>query len=405
MISVRQETTESPRKETRGGTPEGGTSEDGTPEGEKPEGGTSEDGTPKGRTSEGKITEGEARWVLESFTERNVKEMIDMKELLRTGCELLADNRDLIHKNFMWDMELMSVVGSVVYTGAGKTADIEKMMNCKKILKKNEGIFSVFRSNMEIPILCKMALSEDPEAYLANLRMVYDKLTKGKIFGSEYMALTALSICDVNMADKIDDIVAVTKELMKRMSSAHPILTSEEDAPLVALLALSGKSIDEIMEETEYCFNTMKKKFSFHGNAVQSLSHVLTMCAGGAQEKCARVSAIYDALVVQGVSYGKDYELASLGALVNVDMTPEELAKEIAEASDYLKNRKGFGNWSMGKQGRAMFAALLAAQAFAPSSSAMDASVIGASLAMVIAEEIALMVIVASTTASASSSD
>ena len=316
-----------------------------------------------------------------------------MKDILQAGCELLADNKDLIRKNFAWDLELMSVAGSVIFTGAGRVADIEKMKECKSILKKHKGIFSEFRSNMEIPVICKMALAEDPEKCLMDLTTVYDKLSKGKIFGSEHLVMTALAISDAQVVNNIDAIVEKTKLLMKRMSSLHPILTSEEDTALVALLALSNKSIDQIIEETELCYNLMKQKFSFHNNAVQSLSHVLALCAGDPQEKCARASAIYDALLVKGIKYGMDYELASLGALVNVDLTPEELAEEIAEASDYLKTRKGFGDWGMGSKARVMFAALMTVQAYAPDSSAMDTSVLSSALAAVIAEEICFMIL------------
>ncbi|MBR4607294.1 MAG: DUF4003 family protein [Lachnospiraceae bacterium] len=325
-----------------------------------------------------------------------------MKDLLQAGCELLADNKDLIRKSFAWDLELMSVAGSVIFTGAGKAADIEKMKECKSILKKHKGIFSEFRSNMEIPVICKMALAEDPEKYLMDVTVVYDKLSKGKIFGSEHLVMTALAICDEEMAYNVDAIVEKTKLLMKRMSSIHPWLTSEEDTALVALLALTNKSVDQIVEETELCYNLMKQKFSFHNNAVQSLSHVLALCAGDPMEKCARASAIYDALLVKGIKYGLDYELASLGALVNVDLTPEELADEIAAASDYLRTRKGFGDWGMGSKARVMFAALMTVQAYAPSSTAMDTSVLSSALAAVIAEEICFMIIMASVAASSS---
>ena len=149
----------------------------------------------------------------------------------------------------------------------------------------------------------------------------------------------------------------------------------------------------------------MKQKFSFHNNAVQSLSHVLTLCVGEAQQKCDRVSAIYDALVVKGLTYGKDYELASLGALVNIDMTPEEVADEIADAAEFLKKCKGFGDWSIGQKSRTMFAALMAAQAYAPCSHVMDFSVLGSSLSMVIAEEVCLMATMMMVCTSTSSSN
>lgn len=319
-----------------------------------------------------------------------------MKELLRTGCELLADNKDLIRKSFAWDMDLMSVAGSVIFTGAGKVVDTERMKECQRILKKHEGIFSEFRNNMSIPVLCKMALAEDPEKYLLELMEINGKLSKGKVLGSEYIALTALAIKEEHMAGSVDGIVEKTKQLLKKMTKVHPFLTSEEDMAFAALLAMTDKSVDEIVEEAEECFEYMKKKFPFHNNAVQSLSHVLTLCEGEPAEKCEKACAIYQALLERGVKYGMDYELASLGALVNIDMTPAELASEIAEASEYLKTRKGFGNWGMGSKARAMFAALMAVQAFAPNSVAMDASVLNTSLAIVIAEEICFMIIMTS---------
>ncbi|MBQ2100474.1 MAG: DUF4003 family protein [Lachnospiraceae bacterium] len=314
-----------------------------------------------------------------------------MKELLRAGCELLTENKNIISKNFQWDMEMMAITGAVIHTSAGKTVDIERLKECKKILKKHQGVFSAFRSNMEIPVISKMAISDDPEGYLIKLLNVYNVMSKGKIFDSEYMAMAALAICDESLDGQYEIISENTKTLLKMMSKIHPMLTSGEDTAFAALLSASGKTFDQIIDETEYCYNVMKRKFSYHNNAVQSLSHVLTLMPGDAQAKCDRVSAIYDALLTKGVTYGKDYELASLGALVTVDMTPEELAGEIAEACTFLKGCKGFGDWSLGKKTRAMFAALLAAQAFSPNSVVMDTSILSTSLAMVIAEEVCLM--------------
>ena len=303
----------------------------------------------------------------------------------------MADNRDLFHKNFVWNMEMMSITGAVIYTGEGKMADIQKINQCKAILKKHQGVFSEFRQNMEIPVLSKMALAENPEEYLLKLINTYNVLHKGKIFGSEYMVLTAIAICDSKCEAGVEDIVAKTRDLMKEMTKIHPFLTSDEDMAFAALLVMTNRSVLDIINETEYCFTYMKMKFSFHDNAVQSLSHVLALCPGAAEEKCRRASAIYDALLTRHITYGKDYELATLGALVNIDMDPEELADEIKDASEYLKTRKGFGDWSIGTKTRTMFAALLAAQAYSPTSIAMDASVIGSALAIVIAEEVCMM--------------
>lgn len=323
-------------------------------------------------------------------------------ELLQAGCELLADNRDLIHKGFAWDYDMMSAVGGMIFTSAGKVADVERMKQCKSILKRQEGMFSDFRGNMVIPVISKMALSEDPDAYLRELVMVYKKIRDGKFFGSEYMALAALCICDGNGADRVDEIAGKTQTLIKRMKEIHPFLTSDEDLAFVALLAMTPKSEEQIIEETEVCYHAMKNKFSFHSNAVQSLSHVMALSEGSAEEKCGKVIRIYDALVSRGIKYGKEYELASLGALVNLEVDADQLADEIAEASEYLHTRKGFGAWGMGSKARQMFAALLTSYAHSGENAAMNASVLGSALSIVIAEEVAL---IAAITASAAASN
>ena len=312
-----------------------------------------------------------------------------MRELLQAGCELLSDNKNAIRSYFKWDMELLTVAGAVLFTSAGETVDIERMKNCRAILKSHEGGASALRGNMEIPVLAKMALAPDPEQYLIKLISIYDALQRGRIFASQSVAMAALTICDGLRDRDVTYVIDLTKQLMKRMSERHPFLTGEEDTPCAALLAMSGRNVDEIIDEMETCFAIMKKKFSFHSDAVQSLTQVLALCPGDPIKKCERVSAIYDAMVARGITYGKDYELASLGALVTIDMTPEELANEIADAAEFLKIQKGFGDWSMSKKTRLMFAALLAAQAYAPSSIAMDASVLCSTLCIVIAQQAA----------------
>ena len=277
----------------------------------------------------------------------------------------------------------------MLFTSAGETVDIERMKECRSILKSHGGSASAMRGNMEIPVVAKMALAPDPDQYLIKLISVYEAMQRGKIFASQSVAMAALTICNGLRDRDVSYVIDLTKQLMKRMSENHPFLTGEEDTACAALLAMSGKDIDKIVDEMEICYGIMKKKFSFHNDAVQSLSMVLTLCPGEPEAKCERVSAIYDAMVARGVSYGKDYELASLGALVTIDMTPEELANEIADAEEFLRIQKGFGDWSMSKKIRLMFAALLAAQAYAPSSVAMDASVLCTTLMIVIAQQAA----------------
>ena len=71
---------------------------------------------------------------------------------------------------------------------------------------------------------------------------------------------------------------------------------------------------------------------------------------------------------------------------------------EICEAAEYLKKNKGFSNWNMDSKSRLMFATLIASEVYSNDRNSSDgvvnkAVVLNSTLAMAIAEEIAILVI------------
>ena len=58
------------------------------------------------------------------------------------------------------------------------------------------------------------------------------------------------------------------------MKEKHPWLTSDEDIPFAAMLAVSDLDTDSLISEMEKNYEILKQKFS-DKNAVQTLSHVL----------------------------------------------------------------------------------------------------------------------------------
>ena len=325
-----------------------------------------------------------------------------MKQSLREKCELLAENYTVINKDFKWEFEIMTIVAANTYTNAGMKADPEKMKECREILKKKKGIFSDLRGISELAILSKMAIDEDPEGFLDDVIAVFDKVCAGRVFTSSYMVLCALIICDQHKVEQADEVIEKMKDIMEKMKKEHPLLTASEDMPLATVMALMSEDTEKQISEMEECYDILKRKFPFHNDAVQGLCQVLCLSGSGTEEKCAKAEKIFDALKKKGVKYGKDTELAALGALVDLDMEPEDIAEEIREVSDLLQAHKGFGNITLGKEYRAMFAALLVAQEYSSEVVSSDATSIGSALALIIAEEIVMLILIASTTAATS---
>ena len=60
-----------------------------------------------------------------------------MNELVRKRCDLLISNRAQFAKKFTMDSNLMCIVLGLFFASEGLSADIEKMSECKNLLKKS----------------------------------------------------------------------------------------------------------------------------------------------------------------------------------------------------------------------------------------------------------------------------
>ena len=316
--------------------------------------------------------------------------------------ELLAANKKAIDKEFYFELGMSQVVAGLLFASAGKEADIVRMKEARNILKKKAGVFSALRDATETVILARMAMEPDMEQYINDLIGVLELLTKGKVFEDSYMVLTAMIIVDRGRKADAEKIKATTDEIMHRMSKLHPILTSAEDLALAALLAMSGRDIDSVIDDMEESFRYTKKELKIRAdaNSIQALSQILALTGGDMKAKCDKVAELFAAFKENGSKFGTYLEFPALGTLIDVDVPTEVLVGEIIEAADFLKKSKGFGGLSMDKKTRLMFAALLASEVYSngrdtlEAVSTTNAVITNSAISMIIAEEVAIMVIV-----------
>ncbi len=331
-----------------------------------------------------------------------------MREIIERRSKLLVDNQTAMCKGFIFEHSLTNAVAAAAFVEKDKAVDVELIKESKKLLSEKKGIFSEFRSYNEIIISTKMALSGNPERYLDEISDVYDKFNKGKIFGSSYKVLAAMSIVDQGKYSEADRIIEKTNEILVGMKKVHPFITSDEDTCFVVLLAMTDKSVEDILTELEKSYQIIKKDFAFHDDAAYSLTQVLTAYEGSVEEKCERALNLYNAFKDAGAKYGKDYELASLGALIDIDVDKEELVSEIIEVADYLKGKKGFGMFDMGRETRLMFGTMLVSQSYLAGEYKANASSIGGEIGRIVALQtailITMMLVITASAAAASTS-
>ena len=144
-----------------------------------------------------------------------------MKESIKNKVDLLIANKDNIEKQFKWGYSIMNIAAALVFTGAGKEADIERLKECKKILEKNTGALSSFQANSAAVIVSKMALSDNPEQYIKNVKAIYDVLNKKHVIDNPYLIQGAICIYEAGRMNDTEMLAAKYRELYKKMEKKH----------------------------------------------------------------------------------------------------------------------------------------------------------------------------------------
>lgn len=331
-----------------------------------------------------------------------------MRETLAAACRNFIENRNRIKSAFAWESAYIHPVCAAIFTDQGQQADVERMKYCQSILKEETGIFSNFRGNAKLALVSMMAVDCNPEEKLRKSLQIYN-LLKEYFFSGQYLPVASMVIADVAPESRYGEIAARTRNIYNLMKREHPFLTSGEDSVFAALLALSDLTDEQVVQETEDCYRLLKPEF-FSGNAVQSLSHVLALGEGQAEEKCRRVMELYRGLKERGCRYGTDYELASLGVLA---LLPAELScvmADMVEADDFLAQQKGYGILGVGRKQRLMHAGMLVSGVYINESGGrsgnltMNSAAIGGTISLIAAQQAAMYAAIAASSAAAANS-
>ena len=323
-----------------------------------------------------------------------------MSKDFQNYCEQYVANKNLLTKNFAWSRDMINMSAALVLSDKNVSIDEEAAKTCEKIIKENKGALSEFRDHVKVPLICKMLASGNPEEYFRKVDAVYQILNAKKLFGNEYKIMAAMTICDHVDESDYDKYIDRTNEIYSRMKEEHPVLTSHEDVPFAAVLATSDLDVDKIISDMEACYNVLKKEFSSK-DAVQSICEILALSDKSSADKCSKVLDLKDALKKAGRKFGTGYELATLGTLAISDISVNEAVELIAQADDYLKTQKGFGNFNLGRKNRRMFATELAVNFLSPEGQGTDV-VISSSIAITVAMEVCLVVCIACSVAASS---
>ena len=324
-----------------------------------------------------------------------------MKDSLRKICEDFIANRDVMREAFKWDSSYLYPVCGNIFCARGQMADLERLKQCKKVIDSQAGVFSNFRGYVRPALATMLAMNDDPENRMWQAIYNYDVLKK-EFWGSSYLALVAYLLTELADKDQVEEKAVRGKDIYNRMKKEHPFLTGNEDSVFAVLMAFSSRPDDELITDMEACYQALRARFSA-GDALQTVSHVLSLADGNPVLKASRVIDLYNSLRDAGIKYGRSHELSVLAALSLTDAGIPELVEDIREVDAFLKTQKGFGTFGTGSQLRAMNAALVVSDQYTVRDRANTAAMTS-TLAIIIAQQMAMCAVMASTAAATAAS-
>jgi len=319
-----------------------------------------------------------------------------MDHQIERKCSELIENYSILASGNKLEFTEMVLACAGIFLAAGKRPDIGRIDECKKLLKSKTGVFSNFRGMDEILIRCKMALSDDPALYFENLEKAYQRIKT--FFSGEQTVLAAMILAEQGATS--EGLEEKTKQIYKEMKEAHPWLTSENDLPFAALMAVSGRDASAVYAEAEEIYSLLKGKLHADRDTLQMLSHILAIRNGRTEDKCEKLCAIAGGLKEAGHSLGSGSRLAILGILADSGLPTDALIGHICDADDYLKQYKPFhGLLGVGRECRRMFAVQMVQASLSAEDSLGVSAMMTASVELAIMTMILMLIILSSSAA------
>lgn len=316
-----------------------------------------------------------------------------MRDSLEKLCNQFIEARDVIKEAFKWESNYLLPVCANLFCAAGAVPDKDRLRACRDLINQKTGFFSSFRGHIRIPLACMLSMEGRPEEKFDQAHLIY-QLLREQFSGSDYLALAAFLLSEY---DCTAERIARGKEIYRRMKAEHPFLTSSEDSIFALMLAWSDQSDEELISDMEACYRVLKERFH-DSNCVQTMTHILSMEKENAAAKCEKVFTLYELIGQNNGKYGKHHELAVLAALAMLHADPDTLVRDMMDVDAFLEQQKGYGFWGLDRKIRLMHAAMIVSDEYVPRGN-MDTAALSGTIAMLIAQEMAMCAIIASTTA------
>jgi len=291
-----------------------------------------------------------------------------------------------------------------MYAQAGKPIDCESIKQCHAMVKQSTGLFSAFRGNMALFVATSMSLSPNPQELLNNTLNVYAMLKSVKFRASDYLIAAACQIASQAEPSKYASVVDRARAFYDNMKRRHRLHIGQGNYIYAAMLGLSGLDVEVGSERAEQIFDRLKGDF-WDKSSVRALAQVLTL-GGSSDEAVWRVLAMKDEFKALKIKLFKTYALPLFGVLALLPNENGKIVHEIGQAQQTLRAQKGFGPLSVTSIEVFMLATAIVADCCMENDNtgALAAALHTCVINVIVAQEVAMIVAVNTSSSAAASS-
>ena len=327
---------------------------------------------------------------------------------LKNQLELFSANYQGIRKDFIWNDNMTKRLAASLYALEGKPINVENIKRCHQMIKKEVGIFSSLRGSLSVYLAAALSLRVDPERVLSDTLEAYKLLRKAKFHAGDYLVPAAFEIAIHGEKKRFEEIVSRAREFYTGMRKNHRLHIGQDDYIYSVMLALSPLEVATGVERVRLIFEELRKNFGpfKSSNSILSLAQMLAVSGDPNKEEAIDFTPLIklkNKLKKSKVRLDQTYTLPSLGILGQLPLENEEIAQNLIEARDFLRQQKGFSAFSVTNQELLMYAVSGISKTFADDQGdEVKMSLANNVTSLIVAQQVAMMVVIISASTASS---
>lgn len=264
-----------------------------------------------------------------------------MTDSLRRRCDLAIANKAALRREFK-QLDLFALtLGADLCAADNLVVDDKKINLCRRIVKQNTNVFSVYRSFCSHFFTVLLSFEIEPQEMMQRTLEAYRALRR--YFPRSYQLSFAAYYLAKFSSRPVSELSSRTNAIYKLMRSTVPRDTDSRDIIWAAMWALDGRysaDIAKVVTNAALQLDGVLPKVR-----KRRLLHNIAVCDKDFEHIGRRVVSLSALLADQKYKYGKRFEQNLLAILAMIDVPEETLATDIIETFEYFKKNANFSRF------------------------------------------------------------